>query len=137
MDTHDLAVFMVLTMVRVGEALKLRFGDCVERMNAAKQPILVAHVTGKRGTRTIVAPAEALAIINRRRTEDTHLVFSQHHRDAFRELLIAAGLYRDSQGFTRNYKSLRATSISFKLLDDPSPNFLSNRPERRDFGVHD
>ncbi len=51
-------------------------------------------------------------------------VFPQHHRDAFRELLKAADLYTDAQGFTRNYKSLRATSISFALLE-PSPNLLA------------
>lgn len=120
LDTHELAVFMVLTMVRVNEALALRFGDCTERRGA-----LLAQVTGKRGTRTIVAPPEALAIIKRRHTKDASKVFPEHHRDGFRELLKAAGLYRDAQGFTRNYKSLRATSISFKLLDDPSPNLLA------------
>lgn len=38
-------------------------------------------------------------------------------RDGFRELLIAAGLRTDAFGNTRNLKSLRATAISFKLLD--------------------
>jgi len=124
LDAHEMAVFMVLTMLRVGEMRELRFRNCEERTNAAGEPVLVAQVTGKRGTRTIVAPAEALAIIKRRWVKDATLVFPEHHREAFKELLKAANLYHDSQGFTRNFKSLRATAISFRLLDDPNPNLL-------------
>ena len=62
--------------------------------------------------------------MKRHRTKGATLVFPEHHRDALRELLKAAKLYRDSQGFTRNFKSLRATAISFRLLDEPNPSLL-------------
>jgi hypothetical protein len=44
------------------------------------------------------------------------IVDGEHHRDGFRELLDEAGLCEDGQGFTRNFKSLRATAISFAEL---------------------
>jgi hypothetical protein len=84
--------------------------------------ILVADVRGKRGQRTIVAPPEAAQIIKQRQgSEGDALVFPEHHKDGFRELLEAAKLYRDHQGFTRNMKSLRATAISFRVMQ-PNAN---------------
>jgi integrase len=123
LDLLDLMQFLVLSMCRVGEVLSLHYVDC--RIEGPDR-ILIAHVTGKRGARTIVAPRDAAKIIERRLalTDDrASLVFPTHHRDAFRELLKAADLYTDSSGFTRNMKSLRATAISFRLLE-PNPNLL-------------
>ncbi len=123
-DTHEFAQLMVTTMCRVGEVLALRYRDCrFERRTGSRGEMLIAEVTGKRGTRTIVAPREAAKIIKQRRARvaknanaDDQLVFPEHHRDAFRELLKAAGLRRDGRGFPRNLKSLRATAISLRLL---------------------
>ena len=54
------------------------------------------------------------------------LIFPVHHREAFTELLKAADLHIDKRTrFERNFKSLRATSISFEILRGaPSPNLL-------------
>lgn len=122
LDLLDIMQFLVLSMVRVGEARNLRYIDC--RIEGEDR-ILVAHVTGKRGQRTIVAPRDAAKIIERRMVgqDQASPVFPTHHRDAFRELLISADLRTDSDGFARNLKSLRATAISFRLLE-PSPNLL-------------
>jgi integrase len=122
-DLHDQMIFMVAAMVRVGEMLNLKFRDT--RVHNA---IMLAEVTGKRGTRTIVALQEACEIIERRFKEagedKNACVFPEHHREGFKQLLKAAGLYTDSFGFTRNMKSLRATAISFAILDSPNPNLL-------------
>ena len=48
-----------------------------------------------------------------------------HHREALTDLLKAAGLHIDPRtGFERNFKSLRATAISFAILDSEQPNLL-------------
>lgn len=127
LDLQEFMQTMVGTMCRVGELLNLRYRDCV--VDSATK-VLTAHVTGKRGTRTIKAPAEAGRLLAARQqrfkaTPDA-LVFPTHHREGFKELLKAASLYRDSAGFTRNLKSLRATAISFRILQGrPTPNLLA------------
>jgi integrase len=123
-DLFELMQFLVLSMCRVGEALDLRYRDC-----RLEEDALIAQVTGKRGTRTFVAPVHAMRIVKERlerlgeQPDLSERVFPVHHRDAFRELPKAASLYRDAQGFTRNMKSLRATAISFRLLE-PNANIL-------------
>ena len=83
-------------------------------------------VSGKRGTRDVVALVGAASVYERRlkQAKDTDaLIFPEHHRDAFRELLEAAHLRRHPKsGFDRNFKSLRATSISFRILNNPELN---------------
>lgn len=49
-------------------------------------------------------------------------MFPHHCRDGFRELLIAADLHEDHFGFTRNLKSMRATAISTRILENPTLN---------------
>jgi len=52
-------------------------------------------------------------------------VFPEKCRDGFQALLKEAGLLVDAQGFRRNLKSLRATAISFRLLEaGPKANLL-------------
>lgn len=123
-DCHDQMVFMVHAMCRVGEMLALRFRDCRVEKNADGDKILIAEMTGKVGTRTMVGMAGAASVIERRRKAKSpnDLVFPEHHRDAFRELLEAAGLLTDARGFQRNMKSLRATSISLRILNNPELN---------------
>ena len=126
-DTDEFMRFMVDSMVRVDELRNLRFGDCrVETHPKTKQKKLLAQVTGKRGTRDIVGGADAADIyvcrlrrLKRAKGETTTaLVFNgQHHRDCFRELLTEAKLRTDAFGNRRNFKALRATAISFAILE--------------------
>jgi hypothetical protein len=116
-DTDDFMRFLVASMCRVDEVRNLRFRDCRVRLTAeGKGDTLIADVTGKRGSRTIIASKEAVEILESRTGDADDLVFPEHHRDAFRELLIAAKLRKDKDGFTRNFKSLRSTAISFAVL---------------------
>jgi len=125
LDLHEFMQLMVSTMARVDELLGVRWCDVTLEKGA-----VVAQVTGKRGTRTLVAPKEAAAILKTRKArlgdalENTARVFPTHHRDAFRELLIAANLRTNAQGYTRNLKSLRCTGISFRILESRTPNLL-------------
>jgi integrase len=125
-DTHDLMLFLVHSMCRVGEVLSLRFRDCRLEKNSDGDKMLLCEVSGKRGMRTVVALIGAASVYERRlkQAKDTDaLIFPEHHRDAFRELLEAAGLRRDTKsGFERNFKSLRATAISFRILNNPDLN---------------
>jgi len=123
-DVHDLMIFLVDSMLRVGEVRTLKFASCRVETNADGDKMLLCEVTGKHGTRTVVALRGAAWVYERRmkQYDPTGLLFPEHSRDAFRELLIAAGLREDAFGFERNLKSLRATSISFRLLDNPEMN---------------
>jgi hypothetical protein len=119
-SVFDMMRFMVTSMVRVDELLALRFGDCRIAPNEKKEKILICDVTGKTGSRQVVALPEAAEIYAQRfeaaGKDKRALIFPEHHRDGFRALLESAGLYRDAKGFTRNFKSLRATAISFAVL---------------------
>ncbi len=125
-DTHDLMVFLVHSMCRVGEVLSLRFRDCRLDKNEDGDKCLICEVSGKRGIRTVVALLGAASVYERRLKQANDrdaLIFPEHHRDAFRELLEAAHLRTDPKsGFERNYKSLRATSISYRILNNPNLN---------------
>jgi hypothetical protein len=119
-DVRDFMRFMVASCCRVDEIRKLRFVDCRVDKNAKKQKILICSVTGKTGSREVVAMPEAVEIYEERlkRAGDNRgqLIFPEHHRDGFRELLISSNLRTDSKGHKRNLKSLRATAISFAVL---------------------
>jgi integrase len=49
-------------------------------------------------------------------------LITEHHRDAFRELLEAAGLRENAFGVRRNMKSLRPTAIMHWLIAHPAIN---------------
>jgi hypothetical protein len=124
-DLHDEMIFMVHSMCRVDEVRALRFSDCRLEKNANGDKILLCEVTGKRGTRTVVALAGAASVYERRlkaAKQITEKVFQEHHREAFKELLADAGLRKDAHGFLRTMKSLRATAISFRILNNPELN---------------
>ena len=122
-DTEHFMRFMVDSMCRVDELRNLRFADCrIETHPETKRKKLLAQVTGKRGTRDIVAGGDAADIyavrLKRAKNKLHKLLFNgQHHRDAFRELLTNAKLLTDSFGNRRNFKALRATAISFAILE--------------------
>jgi hypothetical protein len=130
-DLDDQMVWMISTMMRVGEMLEVRYRDCRVEKNSADEKLLVIEVQGKTGGRTAIGRDEAVEVYERRKKQakdssPNALLFPVHHRDGFRELLKAAKLHVDPRtGFERNFKSLRATAISFAVLRGaPSPNLL-------------
>ena len=54
-DLYDFMLFMVAPTCRVDEVRGLRFRDCRLDTNARNQSVLICQVTGKRGTRDIIA----------------------------------------------------------------------------------
>ncbi len=50
-------------------------------------------------------------------------LFLENHREGMKELLIKAGLRLDSEGRSRDSKSLRQTGISLRLDLGPNPNY--------------
>ena len=121
-DTHDFAMFMVHSMMRVDEVRHLTFGDCRVSKNTKGEPILLVNVrVSKTGQRpNVVCLKGAVSVYQRRLTKDaqpTDLIFPHSHIGTFRELLKAANLYEDENGNRRNAKSLRATGISFRILN--------------------
>lgn len=124
-ECWEFAQFMLASMCRVDDLKSLKFSDCqIETVD--KRKILRCEFIAKKHIRTSYAQSEAVAIYSARlkRAGDdlSALVFPSHHRDAFRELLMAAGLYTDRFGNTRNYKAIRATSITFALLRPNPPS---------------
>ena len=121
-DCHDFAMFMVHSMMRVGEVEHLTFRDCHLDKNSQGKDVLVCDVRhSKTGPRpNVVCLMGAASVYRRRKTATTKpddRLFPDKTYAAFRELLIAAELYIDSNGEKRNQKSLRATAISFRVLD--------------------
>jgi hypothetical protein len=123
-DVWDFMLFLTASMLRIGELRTLRYRSCRIEKNRDGDELLLCEVTGKRGTRTVVADIGAVDIYRQRleSAKPDDLIFPAHCRDAFRELLIAADLRKDHNGFTRNLKSLRATAISRRILESPELN---------------
>jgi integrase len=123
-DTLDFVAFLGGSMLRVGELRSLRFHACQVETNQDGDKMLLCEVSGKRGVRRPVTNAVAAAIYERRLkgVQPTDLIFPHGCRNGFRELLKAAGLRDNAQGFRRNLKSVRATSISTALLNNPNLN---------------
>jgi site-specific recombinase XerD len=123
-DVLAMINFLHASMLRVGELRTLHFHSCRVEKRTDGDELLLCEVTGKRGTRTAVAHALAAWIYKERLkvARPGDLIFPHHCRDAFRELLRAADLLTDAQGFRRNLKSVRATAISMRLLDNPELN---------------
>ena len=82
---------------------------------------------GKRGARTVVTRPALSGVetfrdlVKRKSLKPGDLLFDAHHRDAFRELLIAAGL-RESNGIKRNLKACRPTGLMLWILAEPNVN---------------
>ncbi len=133
----DFCWMMVTTCARVDEVRKIRVRDCLikddpRRRNSlifepvkdggygytARQPgpYLEVSFHGKTNTRRCITREGAVEVFNRlvarRSLKPSDFLFSEHHRDAFRELLIEAGL-REKFGYERNLKSLRCTGLMF------------------------
>lgn len=123
-DCHDFMMFMYHSLMRVGELRALRFTDCQLDQNKSGQDILLCSVKGKSGARQVICRTQATDIwINRMEKHSerggvslSDPIFPHKTRDAFRELLKAAGLEKDEFGNPRNLKSLRATAIAASIL---------------------
>ena len=91
------------------------------------RPYLELRVVGKTGIRKAIAWQGAIAAFERQKMmfdlgPDDNL-FSEHHRDSFRELLDEAGLRTDDQsGFQRNLKSVRSTALMYRIKRNPNIN---------------
>ena len=126
-DAYEFACFMVASMCRVDELRALRFHHCQLEVSGRRK-ILRCEFKGKTGMRVAYASPEAATIyaarLKRCGADAGALVFAEHHRDAFRELLVAAKLYTDHFGNRRNYKAMRATSIALALLRPNPPTIF-------------
>jgi integrase len=136
--------WLVHTAMRVDEARSIRVKD-VRVKTAQHSPVNAAHLKkatartvefleitiskSKTGARVATSRPAAVAVFKfmseGKRPND--LLFPTHHRDASRELLIAAGL-RESAFGRRNLKAFRATGIAHWILAHPgiSLKFLAS-----------
>lgn len=140
-ELYDFMMMMVHSCARVDEVRRLRVRDCVIKTKTADDyakkhrkggtQYLQMWIEGKTGGREAIGWSGAVTSFERcrkrlelklgRPPEPNDLVFEEHHRDGFRELLEAAGL-RVSRGKTRNLKSLRSTGLMLRIVTDPKIN---------------
>ena len=130
-ECHDFMIFTVHSMMRVDEVKHLRFGDCELAMNGQGDDVLIVNVrVSKTGPRPNVVCLVGAASVYKRRlakeVTDEDLIFKDDHVRAFQSLLKAADLYEDGNGNTRNRKSLRATGISFRILEGANLTLIAN-----------
>lgn len=123
----DFMLMMVHSCARVDEVRNLRVRDCtVKRLKGKSRPYLEMRISGKTGMRKSIAWSGAVSaferLVARGNLKPEDLLFPEHHRDAFRELLDAAGLRRDMDGNVRNLKSLRSTGLMMRIKANPQIN---------------
>jgi len=147
-ELRDFCEFMLMTGLRVDEARKLQVRDVAIAYTDKTAPGVIPAPTSKpftksrrnvmvqfqhpyfrirvreskTGPRVCHSRIGGYLVLGRL-TEGkapTDRLFREHHRDSFRELLIAAGLRTNAYGLPRNTKCLRPTAISHWLLDKPT-----------------
>ena len=127
-ELWDFCLMMVHTGARVDEVRRLRVRDCVVKPNPKnpKRQYLELWIDGKTGRRKAIGWSGAVSaygrLVKRNDLKPEDLLFTEHHRDGFRELLEAAHLRYDADGVARNLKSLRATGIAFRIRSNPRIN---------------
>ena len=126
-DLYDFCLLMVHSCARVDEVRKLRVRDCsVKQIATKKRPYLEMRIKGKTGDRKSIGWSGAVSayerIVKRRKLAPDDFLFHEHHRDGFRELLVAAGLRTDSFGNVRNLKALRSTALMMRIKANPRIN---------------
>ncbi len=126
-ELYDFVLMMIHSCARVDELRNLRVGDCVVKKHATSvRPYLEMRINGKTGLRDTIAWSGAVTayqrLVARRGLKGDDLLFHEHHRDGFRELLDAAGLRKDALGRPRNLKSLRSTGLMMRILQNPKIN---------------
>jgi integrase len=133
------AQWMVNTCMRVDEARAIRVKDV--RVKTAKQrPANAAHLgralertieyleisigTSKTGPRVATSRPAAVTVFQfmSEGKKPNDLLFPVHHRDAARELFIAAGMRENAFGERRNLKAFRSTGIAHWILSNPGIN---------------
>lgn len=126
-ELYDFCLMMVHSCARVDEVRNVRVRDCaVKRLKPKSRPYLEMRISGKTGFRKSIAWAGAVSafqrLVARRNLKTDDLLFQEHHRDGFRELLEATGLRRDREGNIRNLKSLRSTGLMMRIRSNPRIN---------------
>jgi hypothetical protein len=126
-ELYDFCLFLVHSCCRVDEARRIRVRDCVVKTRPPrKRKYLEMRVVGKTGPRLSIGWSGAVAAFERQvarfALQPDDPLFREHHRDSFRELLVAAGLRTDAFGFQRNLKSLRSTALMMRIKQNPRIN---------------
>ena len=126
-ELYDFMLMMVHSCARVDEIRNVRVRDCaVKRLTPKGRPYLEMRISGKTKLRKNIAWSGAVSaferLVERGSLKPEELLFQEHHRDGFRELLEAAGLRRDLDGNVRNLKSLRSTGLMMRIKSNPSIN---------------
>lgn len=146
-ELYDYIIFGTNTGCRVSEMSNIRFCDIevkkdgplyLDKEGKKKRLhyLIVRNIKGKRGTgvcRSFYGAADAWERILKRRgikdpKTDTSKIFVEHHRDMFNVILNENNLkYTNSQPpVKRDFVSLRATYISFRLLNGASVYEVAN-----------
>jgi hypothetical protein len=126
-ELYDFCLLMVHSCARVDELRRLRVRDCsVKTLAEKKRPYLEMRIRGKTGDRKSIGWSGAVSayqrLVKRGELQPDAPLFREHHRDGFRELLVAAGLRTDSFGNVRNLKSLRSTALMMRIKANPRIN---------------
>jgi hypothetical protein len=127
-ELYDFCLMMVHSCARVDELRNLHVRDCAIKQagKLPQRPYLEMRIKGKTGYRKSIAWSGAVSaferLVARRELKSDDLLFHEHHRDGFRELLDAAGLRRDGGGSLRNLKSLRSTGLMMRIRSNPRIN---------------
>ncbi len=134
---QELYWFMLICVgaaLRVGEAYSLRWRDCElitlgdkDHTEAVHMKVLGKHSRGGKreeayGMFGAVSAFKAMKAARPDARPDDRL-FLENHREGMKELLEKAGLRTDSEGRTRDSKSLRQTGISLRLELGPNPDY--------------
>jgi integrase len=134
---QELYWFMLVSVgaaLRVGEAYSLRWRDCTlitlgdkDKTEAVHMQVLGKHSRGGKreeayGMFGAVSAFKAMQVARPDAKPDDPL-FKENHREGIKELLTAAGLRSDTDGKTRDAKSLRQTGISMRLDLGPNPDY--------------
>lgn len=134
---QELYWFMLISVgaaLRVGEAYSLRWRDCrlitlndKDHTEAVLMQVLGKHSRGGKreeayGMFGAVSAFKAMKVARPEAQPDDPL-FLENHREGIKELLTKAGLRADSEGRTRDAKSLRQTGISLRLDLGPNPDY--------------
>jgi hypothetical protein len=134
-ELYDFMMMMVHSCTRVDELRNVRVRDCsIKHLSPKEQEqrkinsayYLRIHINGKTGTRRATTWSGAVTafqrLVARGSLKPNDLLFKEHHRDGFRELLEATGLRRDRDGKLRNLKALRSTALMLRIIQNPHLN---------------
>ena len=128
LDLHDYILLITHSCCRVDEIYNLRRKDITEIVREKNRfdDHLFMNVTGKTGTRLVLALMGAVRAVDRldkrKKYKKDDRLFPKRFRITFNNLLDECNLKYDNQGKTRNLKSLRSTGICFRILNSEHPD---------------